>query len=119
MTIGIYVLDDHGEPEECDDFIRWSEWLGTDERRIVRRQTVPVSAGEVEVSTVFLGIDHNFTDTPPYLWETALFFQGNLPELSGRLQGGPQRRYASREDAIAGHNAFVRQLGGTVLEETE
>ena len=114
--IGKYILNAQGEPEECGDFVRWSNWLATDERRIVRKQTLTVSAGEVEVSTVFIGIDHNFSGEPPVLWETALFFHGYIPELSGELHGGPQRRYSSREDAIDGHNAFVRLLGGPILE---
>lgn len=63
---------------------------------------------EVTVSTVFLGINHQFQDGPPILWETLVF--GPKDELDGR-------RYTSREAAIIGHNLFVKKYGGLVLEE--
>jgi hypothetical protein len=60
--------------------------------------------GDAHVSTVFLGIDHNFTgEGPPVLYETTVF-------------GGPeddyQERYTSRELAEAGHRAVVDRLKG-------
>ena len=53
------------------------------------------------VSTVFLGIDHNWGDGPPVLYETMVF-------------GGPldeeQVRYCTRAEAAAGHDEIVRRL---------
>jgi hypothetical protein len=116
-----YVLDEHGEPEPIGwspaDTLRFARFMQDDERRIVRRQTFmfgdpelvsePV---EITVSTVFLGIDHNFVDPdgPPVLWETMVFGLSDPSEIC--------ERYSSREDAIAGHNELVGGLGGPVLE---
>lgn len=54
--------------------------------------------GIVDVSTIFLVLDHNYFGGPPVLWETMVF-------------GGPidrhQWRYASREDAVRGHEETV------------
>jgi hypothetical protein len=46
------------------------------------------------VSTVFLGLNHAFTDGPPVLWETMIF---------GGPNDGWQDRYTSRAGAEAGH----------------
>jgi hypothetical protein len=43
---------------------------------------------------VFLGLDHNFGQGPPVLWETLVF---------GTSMDGEMRRYTSREAAVAGH----------------
>ncbi len=56
--------------------------------------------GDVHVSTVFLGLDHNHTGKgPPLLFETMVF-------------GGPlhdeQWRYCTWEEAEAGHKAAVK-----------
>lgn len=62
--------------------------------------------GAVDVSTVFLGLDHQFGEGPPLLFETMVF-------------GGPldeeQRRYTTWAEAEAGHAemvAHVEQTGG-------
>lgn len=61
--------------------------------------------GMVRVSTVFLGIDHNWGRGPPVLWETMIF-------------GGPhdefQERYSSHESAVAGHARAVRIARGEI-----
>jgi hypothetical protein len=54
----------------------------------------------VEISTVFLGLDHNFSGTgPPVLWETMIF---------GGLENQYQRRYDSEEAALEGHARAVK-----------
>ena len=84
-------------------------------RRVAHTKLV-TSKGSIEVSTVFLFLDHGyFGDGPPVLWETMVF-------------GGPvdqhQWRYTSRGDAEAGHAeavAWVRTAcdveGADVLAE--
>lgn len=64
-----------------------------EERRLAFDQV-----GEVEVSTVFLGIDHNFAGGEPILWETMVF---------GGKHNDFQQRYSTKEMAIAGHRAAV------------
>lgn len=55
----------------------------------------------VEVSTVFLVLDHAWGDGPPVLFET-MVFGGFFDEL--------QRRYCSREAALAGHREVVEHI---------
>ncbi|MDX1247536.1 hypothetical protein GHK05_20720 [Sinorhizobium meliloti] len=56
-----------------------------------------------QVSTVFLGLDHQFGRGPPLLFETMAFRKG----------GGDCEqceRYSTWDDAEAGHAAMVRRL---------
>jgi len=92
-----YVLDANGEPERCDDWMRWAKWFEDTPARIVAREELP---NGVQVSTVFLGLDHNFFGRgAPVLWETMIF-------------GGPhndlQVRYTSRAAALDGHAQAVQ-----------
>jgi hypothetical protein len=66
------------------------------------RQVARDEVGEQSVSTVFLGIDHSFSDDgPPIIFETMIF-------------GGPfdeyQWRYATWDEAAAGHKRLVKAL---------
>lgn len=72
----------------------WSVWMATHDR------TVAVTAVlGVTVSTVFLGIDHNFcATTAPSLFETMVF----TDEEAGRTHS-----YATWEEAAAGHQRLV------------
>jgi len=86
-----YILDANGNPVVCTDLIEWATWYETAEFRRLAFDQV----GEVKISTVFLGLDHNFAMTgPPILWETMIF-------------GGPfdreLYRYTTRDLALIGH----------------
>ncbi len=95
-----YILNANGEPVPCPDLMKWGAWFGNGEGRIVAK----TAAGGSMVSTVFLGLDHNFCgDGPPILWETMIF---NGPH------DGWQNRYASRQAAYDDHQRIVRLLQG-------
>lgn len=86
-----------------DSVEEWGAFFNDTEARRVGYDKV----GEARVSTVFLGIDHNFDDEgPPILFETMVF--GLLGEEE------QQWRYASYEDAVEGHRRAVKktQKGG-------
>lgn len=103
----LWTLDEGGNPRPERNVLRWAKWLeGAGEARTVAQTELP--GGRI-VSTVFLGIDHNFSfhgpdvERLPVLWETMVF----------RADGkgwGVQRRYQSREDALAGHQSIVEEL---------
>lgn len=58
--------------------------------------------GDVRISTVYLfGIDHQFGDGPPLLYET-LVFDG--------LLDGEMKRYTTQKQAKAGHKAMVKRV---------
>lgn len=54
------------------------------------------------VSTVFLGMDHNFSDGPPLLFETAVFGEAGTTGI---------QRYSTYADALAGHAKAVKDFG--------
>ena len=88
-----YVLDLDGQPLPCDDLLVWAQWFEQHDRTLAK----DLVAG-VGISTVFLGLDHNFCGGPPVLWESLVF---------GGPLDGEQRRYQSREEALAGHTELV------------
>jgi len=100
---GYYVLDDDGNPRPERDLLAWGRWMETARRRVALTNF----AGGF-VSTVFLGLDHSFCLDPmadplhyrPVLWETMVF--------GGKLDG-EMKRYRSREEAILGHEAMVKE----------
>ena len=105
-----YVLDEHGEPRVEMDTLAWARWFEQDERRVVRQQRWTRPDGvNILVSTVFLGLDHNFgmAHRMPVLWETMVFVDGESTD---------EYRYTSLEAAIHGHNRVVSVEGGEVLE---
>lgn len=53
------------------------------------------------VSTVWVGIDTNWGGGPPLIYETAIF------DLEGRGSMDYQRRFATRTQALAGHDQAV------------
>lgn len=69
--IGQYILDDNGNPVKCNNVLTFAMWLEkSGSQRVVGQHTV----GDYFISTVFLGLDHNFSDTgPPILYETMAF----------------------------------------------
>lgn len=89
-----WMLDADGEPVATDDALVWGVWMESADRHVLDERV-----GRVRVSTVFLGLDHNWHDTrAPVLWETMIF---------GGVFDDNQYRYRSRLDACRGHVAAV------------
>ena len=94
MMLDKYILDNNGNPLIETDILTWSRWFETADRSVCRTQV-----GESTVSTVFLGLDHSFSEQgPPILYETMIF---------GGVHDQYQQRYATRAEAVAGHAAAV------------
>lgn len=67
-SLGLYVLK-YRKPVPCDDLLKWGRWIGHTRRHV--RHTI---IGNTRISTVFLGLDHSFTDEAlPILFETMIF----------------------------------------------
>lgn len=83
----------------------WARWYETADRHVAKTEV----AQGIDVSTVFLGLDHRFGDGPPLIFETMVF-------------GGPddqhQERYSTWDEAEAGHARIVAEqrhkLGATL-----
>ena len=90
-----YILRDK-TPILEPDLLACGRWFG--ENRAVARTVIK----DTTISTVFLGIDHSFSDDgPPILFETLVF-------------GGPlndeQARYATWDEAEKGHATIVERV---------
>lgn len=84
--------------------ISMEEWAGLhhdpDYIRVVRSSII-TPAGPGTVSTVWLGLDHNFSGIgPPVIFETMIFGGGEEWEDS-------QWRYSTEAEALAGHQAAI------------
>jgi hypothetical protein len=82
------------------DIMETESALGNPLKRIVGLNYYP---GGVNVSTVFLAIDHSFNGGTPVLFETMIF---------GGEHDGYQERYTSFEEAVKGHEVAVKLVRG-------
>jgi hypothetical protein len=99
IDLKFYILDRH-TPVPVD-LLTWGKWFETAERHLVR----DVFDG-VEVSTVFLGLDHNYSRKgPPLLFET-MVFGGELDQ--------EMLRYPTWQTALAGHREMVERVRATL-----
>jgi hypothetical protein len=83
--------DYDGEPIDLWEWVR----LFHSSDRILARTRV---ADDVEVSTVWLGLDYSFGHGTPLIYETMIF---------GGLADEIQWRYPNRDAALAGHDQAV------------
>lgn len=90
-----YILDKDKNPVPCADIAQWGEWMFEKDNKKIVAQT---HIGDVMVSTVFLGIDHNwaFDNSAPILFETMVF--GGDKDLDSY-----QERYRTYKEAMEGH----------------
>jgi hypothetical protein len=103
-----YTLNDAHEPVPEPDLLTWALWMDQADRRVARTK---LESG-FEVSTVFLGLDHNFFgEGPPILFETMIF----RPAADGNWKNDEWtdlcHRYATWAEAETGHMEIVEQLG--------
>ena len=107
-----YILKDK-KPVPIADLLEWAKAFGAMAGRrvaedFVRREKGNI-VGKIHVSTVFLGIDHQWGDGPPLLFETMVFGDCALDES--------QERYSTWEEAEAGHRAWVERVKTCVQPE--
>lgn len=100
-----YILDAQGAVQSCDDLHAWGAWMQSANRTVAK-----TTLEYVRVSTVFLGLDHSFGGPGPVLFETMVFPPDSYGELA-------QDRYATREQAEAGHAAMVAKWTGRKATE--
>ncbi len=90
-----YILEGK-EPKEIHDILQWGKWFEENTKdRIVGKTDI---TDDIKVSTVFLGIDHNYGDGPPLLFETMVFGGEDDQELF---------RYSTWDEAEKGHQMAV------------
>lgn len=93
-NVKYFILDENHVPMAVD-MITWGRWFDNCDRRVAHTE---LREG-VYVSTVFLGLDHNFSGRgAPLLFESMTFtdYGGDIME-----------RYATWAEAQLGHNHMV------------
>jgi hypothetical protein len=83
-------------PVPCSDILQWENWFEKADRHVAKD-----TIGNVEVSTVFIGIDQAFDAGPPLLFET-MVFNGPLDQEC--------ERYSTWDEAEAGHKAMLERV---------
>lgn len=104
MDLTHYILnEDHTtEAVTMDQYIEWIKQKGYEVKRVALDEDEHNA-----ISTVFLGLDHNFGTGAPLLFETMVF--GKLPD--GRVDYSEKAvdRYTTYDEALAGHKALARE----------
>ena len=88
-----FILEGH-KVVRCDNIIKWANWFEKADRHVAKTTL----RNGVEISTVFLGVDHNFLGRPPILFET-MIFGGELDD--------EMEQYSTWQDAEKGHKKWV------------
>lgn len=104
-----YVMDENHNVRAVDweEWVEWSKpaYSSKDGFEKLRRVAFTVVDSDCNVSTVFLGVDHDFSmNGPPILFET-MVFGGEFDQ--------EQERYATWDEAVVGHAAIVAKVMGT------
>ena len=107
-----YILDENNNlmPVDLETYWQWfkaQDEKGEASRRIVKQRHWPLNS--IMVSTVFLGLDHNFFwGGPPLVFETLVF-------------GGPldqeMDRYSTYDEAVRGHEAMCERVRAALATE--
>jgi len=96
-----YILDGH-KPVPCDDLMKWANWMGVADRHVAKTQV----SDDITVSTVFLGLNHNYGEGDLLLFETMVF--------GGSLDEGMER-YTTWEQAEKGHKRWVEKAQAALI----
>jgi len=105
MTLEHYILKSDGSIEIVS-LMEWAKWFEESKDRFVKQDKV----NGFFVSTVFLGLDHNFTDSgAPILFETMVFDENRKNDY-GSHPDIYSERFRTKEEAILNHDKLVADL---------
>ena len=93
----IGMLDANHNIVEVLDVIEWATWFESADRRVMKE-----TIGDIELSTVFLGLNHNYSGEGKPLWFETLIFGG---EFDGEMW-----RYSTYNEAVDGHREIAERL---------
>lgn len=98
-----WMLNANREPIPIPTGLAWARWMHQEGQsgglRVIARDEWDDGTF---LSTIFIGVDMSFGMGPPLLWESMAFY----PDDRER----PQRRYASKEEALAGHEEMFAEI---------
>jgi len=99
-----YILE--GREPKPAELMEWARWYENSKDRRVAKDEI----GAIMVSTMFLGLNHQYGDGPPLLFETMIF-------------GGPHDQYQERcstwEQAEEMHRVAVELVRGALKTDGE
>jgi hypothetical protein len=133
MITDKYILGDDGEPQAEPNLLKWATWLENSMPQ--RRLALTEMENGGRVSTVFLGIDHDFTmriqwetiqwtqegekiaaefqiPYQPLIWETMVF------DVDGEMDRHMER-YRTRAEALRGHARIVEEASKAPARKVE
>ena len=86
---------------ELIELMEWAKLREDENYKIVKQETLPNGKW---VSTVWLGLDHSFSERKPLIFETMVFSseKGNSSEK--------MERYSTLEEAEKGHQEMVEKF---------
>ncbi len=91
-----YILDENDNLKSVPTIELWSTWFQDNHRTICHDKIKGV-----RISTIFMGLDHNFGKGKPLLFETMVF---------GGKRDQYQERYTTKKQAIKGHDKILNEL---------
>ena len=101
----MYYILKNKKAHKCKDPIKWARWFENNKNRIVKQDLL---SNGYWVSTVFLGLDHNFASkSKPLIFETMIFdklFKTDYPGLDLDMD-----RYSTWNQAIKGHKKLLNK----------
>jgi len=112
---GRYILDKNGKPKPEPDLMKWARWIESEKGiRIVKQEDID----DIKVSTVFLGLNHNFCGTgAPILWETMIFCSGKYKDH--KMDQEQDRCSGTRKQALAMHEEMCARVRSEILQESK
>ena len=102
----LYILENQ-VPVPTDNLLQWGQWM----ENLDNKQVASTEIDELRVSTVFLGVNNQFNEGQPFLFES-LVFKGE--QLDWEYDGA---RYRTWEEAKAGHDAIVELIKAQKIDE--
>ena len=106
IDLGFYILKGH-EPVPEPDTLKWAMWLNTADRRVSKDIVIKSGEDAITVSTVFLGLNHQYNpEEPPLLFETMIF---------GGKFDQDMWRYSTWDEAVKGHNKVAEKIKKHVI----
>jgi len=103
LGLPLFILDGH-QPVPCESEQDWQTWMKSPARRVADTRI-----DDVEVSTVFLGVEHNPNEAgQATLFETVVRVRDESRYLD---------RYPTWDEAMAGHERIVGRIRTTMQQD--
>ena len=120
MIEGPMYYDIDGQPI---GMMTWAKLQNPTYKRVAE-DTIEVDGKSYWVSTVWMGLDHSFSlgDHPPIIFETMVFLTEGVSKPAwdgGDWSDLAMDRYATKEEALAGHAAMCEMVRNKQLESEE